>query len=133
MASPLDASRGLLSTARRSKAWAASPVKQPASSNGIDLALVAAVLTAWLWPMVAGAQTVTAPKEGAARPAPAPPRDLSGIWEPVRALDGIQPSGALNMPADGKPEHALPYTPFGLEMVKRNKSSNGPNQVAPAD
>jgi hypothetical protein len=96
-------------------------------------ALAAAALAAGLSPMVAGAQTVTAPKEGAARPAPAPPRDLSGIWEPVRALDGIQPSGALNMPADGKPEHALPFTPFGLEMAKRNKSSNGPDQVAPAD
>jgi hypothetical protein len=83
--------------------------------------LTAASLT-FLWPKLADAQT-----------APAPPRDLTGIWEPVRAIEGIQPSGALNMPADGKPEHDLHLTPFGLEMAKRNKSSNGPNEVAPTE
>jgi hypothetical protein len=87
------------------------------------LEFAAAALTALLLPMVAGAQTV----------APAPPRDLSGIWEPVRTIEGIQPSGALNMPADGKPEHDLHFTPFGLEMAKRNKSSNGPDEVSPAE
>jgi hypothetical protein len=64
---------------------------------------------------------------------PAPKRDLTGIWEPVRAIDGIAPNGARNMPADGKPEHELPYTPFGLQMLKKNRSSNGPNEVAAAD
>ena len=67
-----------------------------------------------------------------AQNAPAPKRDLTGIWEPVRAIDGIQPPGALNMPADGKPEHELPYTAFGLEMLKKNHPSNGPNQVSRA-
>jgi hypothetical protein len=37
------------------------------------------------------------------------------------------------MPADGKPEHELPYTPLGLEILKTHKSPNGPNEVAPAD
>ena len=37
------------------------------------------------------------------------------------------------MPADGKPEHELPYTPYGLEMFKRNKTSNGPTQVPAAE
>jgi hypothetical protein len=62
-----------------------------------------------------------------------PRRDLSGIWAPVTTGDGIQPNGALNMPADGKPEHDLNYTPYGLEMAKANRSSNGPEQVAAAE
>jgi hypothetical protein len=65
--------------------------------------------------------------------APAPRRDLSGIWEPVRAIEGIQPNGAFSMPADGKPEHELHYTTFGLELLKSHKSPNGPNEVAPGD
>lgn len=83
----------------------------------------ALLMAAWLFPKFANAQTA----------APAPRRDLSGIWEPVRAIDGIQPNGALSMPADGKPEHELHYTPLGLELLKSHKSVNGPNQVAPRD
>lgn len=63
----------------------------------------------------------------------APKRDLTGIWEPVRVLDGIQPNGARDMPADRRPEHQLSLTPFGLEMAKRNKSSNGPDEVPPSE
>jgi len=96
-------------------------------------ALVAAALTAALTATGANAQTPTPPKQAAVESAPAPLRDLSGIWEPVRSIEGIQPSGALNMPADGKPEHDLHLTPYGLEMAKRNKSSNGPNEVAPTE
>lgn len=70
---------------------------------------------------------------GASKSTAAAPHDLAGIWEPVRTGDGIQPSGALNMPADGKPEHDLHFTPLGLEMAKRNKSSNGPAQVVTAE
>jgi len=65
--------------------------------------------------------------------APAPKRDLTGIWEPIKTLDGIQPNGARDMPADGKPEHRLSFTPFGLEMAKKNKSSNGPDEVPPSE
>jgi hypothetical protein len=61
---------------------------------------------------------------------PAPKRDISGIWKPQI---GAQGTGAANMPADGKPEHQMLYTPFGLEMAKKNKSSNGPDAVAAVD
>ena len=60
---------------------------------------------------------------------PAPKRDLSGIWAPARSIEGIQPNGALNMPADGSPAHDLHLTPYGLELAKTHKSSNGPNAV----
>jgi len=83
--------------------------------------LTAPLAATCLFPACTGAQTA------------APKRDLSGIWEPVRALEGIQPNGALNMPADGKPEHELHYTPFGLELLKSHKSANGPNEVAPGE
>jgi hypothetical protein len=64
---------------------------------------------------------------------PAPKRDLSGIWAPARSIEGIQPNGALNMPADGNPEHELHLTPYGIELAKKHKSSNGPNAVAPTE
>ena len=62
--------------------------------------------------------------------APAPRRDISGIWQPNAGANG---RGAQNMPADGKPEHELPYTPLGLEAFKSNHPSNGPGEVAAAD
>ena len=70
---------------------------------------------------------------GLAQKAPAPKRDLNGTWEPLRGLDGVQPSGARDMPADGKPEHELPYTPYGQEMFKKNHPSNGPTEVSPGE
>jgi hypothetical protein len=63
--------------------------------------------------------------------APAPRRDISGIWDPGDG--GIQPMGAEAMPEDGKPEHALPYTPLGLEKLKLTKPSNGVRSVLPGD
>jgi hypothetical protein len=83
----------------------------------------------------AGAASQTAPKKQveAAKPASAPRRDLAGIWEPVKTLEGIQPSGAGARPADGKPEHEMPYTPYGVEAFKRNRPSNGPTEVAPSE
>ena len=80
-----------------------------------------ALSAACLVPNLAGAQT------------PAPKRDLSGIWEPVNHLEGVQPNGAWNMPADGKPEHELHYTAYGLELLKSHKSPNGPNEVSPGE
>ena len=62
--------------------------------------------------------------------APAPRRDISGIWQPNSGANG---RGAQNMPADGKPEHELPYTALGLEAFKHNHPSNGPGEVAAAD
>jgi hypothetical protein len=61
------------------------------------------------------------------KPAPAPPHDLSGIWDP--GLTGIGMLGAKAMPEDGKPEHQLPLTALGLERLKRTKPNNGPRAV----
>src|ERR1044071_2742065 len=61
---------------------------------------------------------------------PAPKRDLSGIWEPTpRYRDGVQSTGARNMPADGRPEHELPFTPLGLQMWKSHKPGWGVTAV----
>jgi hypothetical protein len=64
--------------------------------------------------------------------APAPRHDISGTWEPANGfLDGLGMLGAKAMPEDGKPEHELPYTPLGLEALKRNKPTIGPRNVLP--
>lgn len=95
---------------------------------------VIALMAALVLPAVARGQTAGPPKKDAGKKAgPAPRRNLSGIWAPAKTLEGIQPSGAGAMPADGKPEHELPYTPYGLELLKTHKSSNGPNEVAPVE
>jgi len=65
--------------------------------------------------------------------APAPRRDLSGIWEPVPSNGGVQGSGAKAMPADGKPEHEMPYTALGRQAFLRNRPSNGPTEVSAAE
>src|SRR5438874_3367454 len=54
---------------------------------------------------------------------PAPRHDISGVWDPGEV--GIQIFGAAAMPADGKPEHALPLTPAGREALNRNKPNGG--------
>lgn len=64
--------------------------------------------------------------------APAPPRDISGIWDPA-GISGVQPLGAGAVPDDGKPEHQLPYTPEGLEALKRAHPSNGVRSVLPLE
>lgn len=63
--------------------------------------------------------------------APAPRRDISGIWDP--GTRGNQVLGAATMPEDGKPEHRLPYTPAGLEKLKTTKPSNGVRSALPAE
>ena len=72
---------------------------------------------------------------------PAPKRDISGVWDAAEADGGRQPSGALEHPAlikprgqgveGGRPDETgimrpLPYTPAGLEALKKNKPS-GPS------
>jgi hypothetical protein len=69
------------------------------------------------------------PKEQ--KPAAAPRRDLSGIWDP--GLNGIGMFGAKAMPDDGKPEHEPPFTPMGLDALQRTKPNGGRRGVAPAD
>jgi hypothetical protein len=72
------------------------------------------------------------PPAKAAKPAPAPRHDISGIWDPPN-LSGNQTQGAQAVPEDGKPAHQLPYTPMGLEALKGTKPSNGIRSVLPAD
>ena len=88
----------------------------------------------WTAPLALRAQAPPAlSTQAGAKPAPAPKRDLTGIWAPVRTIDGVQPNGARDMPADGKPEHRLALTPYGIEMARKNKSSNGPDEVPPSE
>jgi hypothetical protein len=64
--------------------------------------------------------------------APAPRHDLSGTWEPANGPgDGIQANGVKAMPNDGKPEHQLPFTPFGSETYKSHKALEGADAVLP--
>jgi hypothetical protein len=69
----------------------------------------------------------TSSQKGAA----APRYDISGTWDPGN--NGIQPLGPRNMPEDGKPEHQLPYTPLGLEVLNSHKPSNGVRSVLPGE
>jgi hypothetical protein len=90
-------------------------------------------------------------------PAPAPPRDLSGIWDAAGLDGGFQVNGAFEHPAllaqkggpgEGAREagagaegghldetgivHPLPYTPLGLEALKANKPSGPGVRTVPA-
>jgi hypothetical protein len=65
---------------------------------------------------------------------PAPKRDLSGAWEPYpRYRDGVAATGARNYPADGKPEHELPFTPLGRDTWKSHKPGWGVTAVPIAE
>ena len=65
-------------------------------------------------------------------PAAAPRHDLSGTWEPANGpSEGIQFDGVEAMPNDGKPEHRLPYTPFGLQTYKSHRALFGPDENLP--
>jgi hypothetical protein len=67
------------------------------------------------------------------KPQPAPPRDISGTWEPAKGVgDAIQANGAKAMPSDGKPEHSLPFTPAGEAAFKAHKPGFGLNSVPTA-
>ena len=79
--------------------------------------------------------------------APAPRRDISGVWDAAEADGGRQPSGALEHPAlikprgqgieGGQPDetgimHPLQYTPAGLAALKANKPSGPGVRQVPA-
>src|SRR5258708_3699031 len=67
-----------------------------------------------------------------AQPAPAPRHDISGTWTPARGEgDGIQGTGARDLPEDGKPEHQLPYTALAREKMKDYRPGNGARQNVP--
>jgi hypothetical protein len=79
--------------------------------------------------------------------APAPRRDLSGVWDAAEADGGRQPSGAFEHAAlmaprgqgieGGQPDetgimHPLHYTPEGLAALKANKPSGPGVRQVPA-
>lgn len=67
------------------------------------------------------------------KPAPAPKRDISGVWEPAAGPGaGIHANGAGDMPSDGKPNHELPYTPAGRAAFLANKPTFGTTMVPSA-
>src|SRR5438105_8672801 len=67
------------------------------------------------------------------KPAPAPKRDISGVWEPAAsAAAGINATGAQQMPSDGKPEHELPYTAEGRAAFMAHKPTFGVTMVPSA-
>lgn len=73
-----------------------------------------------------------AAKTAKAAPAPAPRHDISGTWQPANGPgDGIQANGVKAMPNDGKPEHQLPYTPYGLQAFKSHHALEGADAVLP--
>jgi hypothetical protein len=87
------------------------------------------------------------PSYAGKKSAPAPKRDISGIWDAAEADGGRQPSGALEHPAlikprgqgveGGQPDETgimrpLHYTPAGLEALKANKPSGPSVRQVPA-
>ena len=96
---------------------------EPQSGTVQDQEETSQELDGWERPIVA------LPKDR--KPAPAPRRDISGIWDP--GLNGIGMLGAKAMPDDGKPEHQPPYTPLGLQMLARAKPNSGTKAVPPGD
>jgi hypothetical protein len=65
---------------------------------------------------------------------PAPKRDLTGMWGPLGGhMGGVQAGGVLAKPNNGKPENALPYTPYGLNLYKQHKPAEGFDAVVPDD
>ncbi|HTC64550.1 MAG TPA: hypothetical protein VK709_17040 [Candidatus Saccharimonadales bacterium] len=87
------------------------------------------------------------PSYAGKKSAPAPRRDISGIWDAAEQDGGRQPSGALEHPAltaprgqgveGGRPDETgimrpLHYTPMGLEALKANKPSGPSVRQVPA-
>jgi hypothetical protein len=107
----------------------AGPPKSGAVNNQESIPAELPDVDDWGHPVI----PVTAP--GAApKTAPAPRRDISGIWDPgIDALHVIGVLGASAMPEDGKPQHELPYTPLGREMLNRTKPGSGTRAVLPAE
>jgi hypothetical protein len=65
---------------------------------------------------------------------PAPARNLSGTWAPAGGhMAGVQAGGVLARPNNGRPENLPPYTPYGLELYKKNKAAEGADAVLPAE
>ena len=105
---------------------------------GVIVIVPAAALL--LWPAfaqnkpqeAAGAKQSKAATATDQKAAPAPRHDISGTWEPARGpQDGVQADGVKAMPNDGKPQHQLPYTPYGEKVFKSHHALEGANAVLP--
>ncbi len=65
---------------------------------------------------------------------PAPKRSLAGTWIPLGRFGvATQAGGVSSKPNNGRPENALPYTPYGLELYKSHKGLEGADAVRPAE
>jgi len=65
---------------------------------------------------------------------PAPRRAVAGTWIPFgRYGVATQAGGVSSRPNNGRPENALPYTPYGLELYKSHKALEGADAVRPAE
>lgn len=74
----------------------------------------------------------TTKKTATMKPAPAPRHDISGTWAPANGPGaGIQANGVKAMPNDGKPNHQLPYTAYGLAVYKSHHALEGADAVLP--
>jgi len=59
---------------------------------------------------------------------------MSGTWIPFgRYGVATQAGGVASKPNNGRPENALPFTPYGLELYKSHKALEGADAVRPAD
>ena len=98
-----------------------------------------ALIAALTFSSLALAQNARPQQSGAAKDqkaslasSPAPHHDLSGTWAPASGPGGgIQANGVQAMPNDGKPEHELPYTPYGLQVYKSHHALEGADAVLP--
>jgi len=107
------------------------------SFSATTLVVLIAAVTALTVSSVTHAQSRQQPLASAgsnSNPGPAPRRDLSGTWTPEAGTSaGIQAGGVQAMPNDGEPEHALPYTPYGLEVYESHKALEGVDAVLPSE
>ena len=70
----------------------------------------------------------------AANRKPAPRRSLVGMWGPADGPGaGTQAQGVPSKPNNGKPENALPYTPYGLQLYKSHRALEGFDAVLPTE
>lgn len=64
---------------------------------------------------------------------PAPKRNLTGMWGTIGPASGTQAGGVQLKPNNGRPENALPYTPYGLQVYKSHKPLEGIDAVLPSE
>ena len=98
----------------------------------VIVTVTAVTLSPTAFSQSAGTPPSRAAKGQKAAAAPAPVHDISGTWAPANGpQDGVQANGVKAMPNDGKPEHQLPFTPYGLEVYKSHHALEGADAVLP--